>query len=46
MIDTSIACHTPLNALMDMEVHRFMDIRTALREYQQRAKREREAQEE
>ena len=46
MIDTSIACHTPLNVLMDMPLYRFMDVRMALREYQQRVKREREAEEE
>lgn len=46
MIDTGIATHTPLNVLMDMALYRFMDIRTALREYQQRVKREREAEEE
>ena len=42
MIDTGIATHTPLNVLMDMEIYRFMDIRMALREYQQRVKRERD----
>lgn len=42
MIDTAIACHTPIDALMQMSVRRFTDIRGALRMYRDRIRQERE----
>ena len=42
MIDTAIACHTGIDALMDMPLGRFMAIRDALHSYREKISAARE----
>lgn len=42
MIDTAIACHTPMTELMAMTIRRFRDIRGALKSYQNKVQQARE----
>ena len=45
MIDTAIACHTPIDTLMGMTIRRFLDIRRALKRYQEKVMQAREQEE-
>lgn len=46
MIDTAIACHTPVDTLMGMTIKRFLSIRRALTRYQEKVRQARENQDE
>ena len=42
MIDTAMACHTGIDALMNMPIGRFMAIRDALHSYREKIRAVRE----